>query len=282
MNISDQIFLTECPRDAIQAIRPFISTEKKIRYNQLLLDSGLFDVLDFGSFVSKRAVPQMADSGEVASGLKKNSRTKLLAVVAHEDGATEACQHENIDYIGYPFSISEQFQLRNTRSTIAASFLRVDKLQETAGRTGQNLVVYLSMAFGNPYGDPWSIDLVLEWIERIGHLGIEHFSIADTTGEGDEKRIQNVLRSVLDSFPSLHFSAHLHSRPEEAAGKISAAREAGCRHFEGAMLGFGGCPFAQDHLVGNIPSEELILKFRPPENQIVGQLQQAFNELINT
>lgn len=280
MDTTGEVYLTECSRDAIQGIDVFIPTEKKVHYLQQVLDSQLFDVLDFGSFVSEKAVPQMADTHMTASALEKKGKTKLLAIVAHEDGAAEATKCKNLDYIGYPFSLSEQFQLRNTRSTVAASFLRVGKLQEMAERAGKTLVVYLSMAFGNPYGDPWSIDLLLEWTERIHSLGVTRFSIADTTGEGNENRVKKVLQSMYDAYPAMDFSVHFHSRPQDAERKISIAYDAGCRHFEGAMLGFGGCPFAQDHLVGNVDSETLLQRFRNTKPDEIRQMQESFRQLI--
>lgn len=281
MQNNNGISLVDCPRDAIQSISPFIATEKKITYIQRLIDSGLFDAVDFGSFVSHRLVPQMRDTHQVLSGLTANQRVKLLAVVANLRGAEEAIGTGKIDYIGYPFSISETFQQRNTNSSIPQALNTIQEIQLRIGEQDRTeLVVYLSMAFGNPYGDPWNDQQVTHRMEQLLKLGIKRFSLADTTAEAHPDRVFSVIQAVTDAFPQVSFSVHLHSLVEDALLKIDAAFQAGCRRFEGALLGYGGCPFAQDDLVGNIPSELLIDRFSKGSYAEVAPLMDAFQKLI--
>lgn len=250
--------IVECPRDAMQGIHHFIPTEDKIVYINQLLKVG-FDVLDCGSFVSSKAIPQMRDTKEVLESLDKlSSPTKLLVIVANLRGAEEAVSFKQIDYLGFPFSISETFQLRNTNSNLNESFDRVKQIQELCTSSGKQLVVYLSMAFGNPYSDPWNVDLVLEWLDRIATLGISTFSLADTVGSADKELIKNVFLSVKKNANNLEVGAHLHSRYDEAKEKIQVLFDAGCERIDSAVGGYGGCPMAKDDLVGNIPSEVLI------------------------
>ena len=278
--MSSSVQLVECPRDAIQGIHTFIPTTKKIAYINDLIASDLFEYIDCGSFVSPKAVPQMQDTADVLAGIEKVNNTKLLAIVANERGAEQAIEQEKIDFLGYPFSISETFQQRNTNSSIEDSFERVKSIADKTMNSSKELVVYISMAFGNPYGDHWHEEMVLDWIEKLQYLGINRFSIADTTSEASEDDVKSLFLSLNKDFPTLDFSAHLHSRIESALLKIDAAFHAGCRRFEGAFLGFGGCPFAQDDLVGNIPMELLLDRFQRGTTESRKQLMQGFEELI--
>lgn len=282
MSNKEVIQLVACPRDAIQGIKHFIPTAKKISYIHQLMDSNLFDCIDFGSFVSSKAVPQMQDTIQVLEGIEKKGNIKLLAIIANERGAEMAKPLDKIDFLGYPFSISETFQQRNANSTVEESFQRVEQIKNIMSGGKQELVVYISMAFGNPYNDPWSTDLVLEWIEKLSALGISRFSIADTTSEASPESIKMLFTLIKHTFPKLVFSIHLHSRAEKALLKIDAAYEAGCRIFEGAMMGYGGCPFAQDDLVGNIPMEMLLRRFKNPNEAKIQALLTEFQELIAT
>ncbi len=252
------IQITECPRDAMQGLADFIPTETKIQYLNALLRVG-FDTLDFGSYVSPKAVPQMADTAEVLAGLDLSSTsTKLLAIVANRRGAESAAAQAAIHFLGYPFSVSETFQQRNTRKSMAESLDLVKDMLERCEGAGKELMVYLSMAFGNPYGDPWSPELVEEWAEKLVEMGVEHLALADTVGTADTESIQQLFTALLPRFPEVHIGAHLHAKPEERLGKIAAAYEAGCRSFDVAMRGFGGCPFADDELTGNVATESLL------------------------
>ncbi len=253
-----RVFLTECPRDAMQGIKPFIPTEIKLKYLQSLLRVG-FDVLDFGSFVSHKAVPQMRDTHEVIQQLDlRDTKTKLLAIVANSRGAEDALLYPQIDYLGYPFSISENFQVRNTNKTIAESTQVLDKIAHRVQQAGKELVVYLSMGFGNPYGDPWSPELVGEWVERLAQKGIRRISLSDTVGVAQPKTIRSLFDHLLSVHPNVLFGAHLHANPNEAVEKIEAAFDGGCRAFDSAIRGLGGCPMAKDALTGNVPTEKLV------------------------
>lgn len=274
-----RIDLIECPRDAIQGIRDFIPTERKIAYINQLLASGLFEYIDFGSFVSAKAVPQMSDTAAVLEGLEKGD-TKLLAIIANKQGAEMGASFEKIDFLGYPFSISETFQKRNANSTIAESFERVQLICDLLQNRNQELVVYISMAFGNPYGDVWHEDIVLQWMEKLAALGIRRFSIADTTSEASVESIASLFELIAGNFAHLSLSMHLHARVEEALLKINAAYGAGCRRFEGAFLGYGGCPFAKDDLVGNIPTELLLDRFKRSTLEQNMKLMEAFQYMI--
>ncbi|MCP9767199.1 hydroxymethylglutaryl-CoA lyase [Lacihabitans sp. LS3-19] len=277
---NDEIILVECPRDAIQGMKAFISTDKKIAYINLLINSGLFDWIDFGSFVSPKAIPQMADTAEVLKKLNlENTQTKLLSIVVNEKGAENASEYEAVKYLGYPFSISEIFQIKNTNVGISESFERLKNITEIANASQKEMVVYISMAFGNPYGETWNYDLVLDWIEKIKQLGIREFSLADTTSEASLDDIKSLFEKCIKQFPELRIGAHFHSTKTESLNKIKVAYEAGCRKFDGAILGFGGCPFAEDEMVGNIPSEDLLDFF---ENKTdISYLKTAFQKLIS-
>lgn len=253
-----RIFLTECPRDAMQGIKTFIPTEKKVKYLQSLLRVG-FDVLDFGSFVSHKAVPQMRDTHEVIQQLDlQNTKTKLLAIVANRRGAADALSYPQIDYLGYPFSISENFQMRNANKTIHDSLGVLADIVSEVNRLGKELVVYLSMGFGNPYGDPWSPALVAEWVEKLTQMGVGRILLSDTVGVAQPETITTLFEYLLKTHPNVFFGAHLHATPDQAVAKIQAAYAGGCRAFDSAIRGLGGCPMAKDELTGNVPTEKLI------------------------
>ena len=252
-----RVFLTECPRDALQGIKAFIPTDVKVKYLQSLLRVG-YDVLDFGSFVSPKAVPQMRDTHEVVKQLDlSDTKTKLLAIVANERGAAEALSYEQISYIGYPFSISENFQMRNTNTTIEDSLVLVNRLVKHASSVNREVVVYLSMGFGNPYGDPWSPGLVADWVSRLVDMGVARISLSDTVGMAQLKTITDLFAHLLQAYPAIVFGAHLHAKPNEATSKIEAAYAGGCRAFDRAIRGLGGRPMAQDGLPGHAPTEKL-------------------------
>ncbi len=273
--------LIECPRDAIQGIKHFIPTEKKIKYINLLLESNLFDTIDFGSFVSPKAIPQMADTAEVVRGLNlSQTKTKLLAIIANERGAMEACQFEQISYLGYPFSISETFQRRNTNATIAESLERVKAIQEITEKANKKLVIYISMGFGNPYGDEWNAEIAIKWVDELQKLGIKIFSLSDTVGVATPESITYLFENLIPKYPNLEFGAHLHTTYDTWQEKVDAAYNAGCRRFDGAFLGYGGCPMAADELVGNMPMENLLLLPAKGEYNIE-HLKTAFQELIS-
>lgn len=251
------VFITECPRDAMQGIKEWIPTEKKIAYLNDLLKCG-FDTLDFGSFVSPKAIPQMQDTTQVLAALDA-SDTKLLAIIANERGADDASEQERISFLGYPFSISETFQLRNTNATIEESLKRVEAIDSICAKSDKELILYLSMGFGNPYGDPWSADLVAEWTGRLTSLfKVSRLSLSDTIGAATPALVRNVFDTVVQSFPDLTVSAHLHTLPENARALTEAAFLGGCRYFEGAIKGYGGCPMAKDDLTGNMPTESIL------------------------
>lgn len=250
--------LIECPRDAWQGFHPFIPTEIKLAYLNQLIRVG-FDTIDFGSFVSPKAMPQVQDTAWIAERLDvSGSNTSLLAIVANERGATDACRFEQIGYLGYPFSISETFQQRNTGAGIAESYERVKHIAALCQKHGKELVIYISMGFGNPYGDPWKPEIVMEWVEKLAALNVKTFSLADTVGVAEVMDILRLFTSLIPHYPELEFGAHFHTRPEDWRVKTQAAYDAGCRRFDGALLGYGGCPMAQDDLVGNMPTERLV------------------------
>ena len=256
------ITLVECPRDAMQGWPHIIPTAKKIAYLNALLNVG-FDVLDFGSFVSPRAVPQLADTAEVLAGLHwRESATRLLAIVANFRGAEEAAGHDAVRYLGFPFSVSETFQLRNTNKTIEGSFATVEEMVDLCARTQKELVVYLSMGFGNPYGEPWNEAIVLQWAAALARLGVKTLSVADTVGVAKAEHVFSVLDLLIRELPRCTIGVHLHSTPHGRKAKVEAALEAGCSRFDGALKGIGGCPFAGDELVGNIDSEWMIGYFK--------------------
>lgn len=250
-----KVRLTECPRDAMQGLTQFVSTDLKIDYIQSLMSVG-FHCIDFTSFVSPKAIPQMADAHELTLAIQKTSATKLLAIVANEKGFAQAASYDKIDMIGYPLSISESFQKRNTNKDIAASYELLDRMIDYNAK--QELVIYISMAFGNPYQDPWSIAICMEQVARLIDKGIQHISFADTIGTAKSDDIRLLFETSCKYYPDIEFSAHFHSRPEISIEKISTAFQSGCRNFDSALLGFGGCPFAEDHLVGNINSITLL------------------------
>ncbi len=255
---SAHVKLIECPRDAMQGRHAFIPTTVKTAYMQQLLACG-FDTLDFGSFVSPKAIPQMRDTAAVVAGLDlSQTQTKLLAIVANRRGAVAALQHPEIDYLGYPFSVSETFQLRNTNATLADSVERVKQIQELTLRAGKQLVVYLSMGFGNPYGDPWNVEVVEQWLARLAALDIKIFQLSDTIGVSSPASITYLFSSLIPRYSQLEIGAHLHTTPATWEEKVVAAAEAGCTRFDGAIRGFGGCPMARDELTGNMPTERLI------------------------
>ena len=250
--------IVECPRDAMQGIQSFIPTTEKVKYLQFLLQVG-FHSLDFGSFVSHRAVPQMRDTAKVLDQLDlSDTKTKLLAIVANLRGAETALCFEQIEYIGFPFSISENFQMRNTHKTISESLHTLEQIKELTDKCNKTLVVYLSMGFGNPYGDPWSIDVVSKWVERLAQMEIEIISLSDTVGQAASEDISFLYSSLIPAFSSIEFGAHFHTHPNRGYEKLKAAFDAGCRRFDGAIHGFGGCPMASDALVGNMPTEKVI------------------------
>jgi hydroxymethylglutaryl-CoA lyase len=256
-NHKPQTVLVECPRDAMQGWAAFIPTEKKIAYLNTLLQVG-FHTLDFGSFVSPKAIPQMADTAAVLKGLRWNTATRLLAIIANVRGAEEAAAFDEITYLGFPFSVSETFQLRNTNSTIAQSLQRVEEIQRICVQRNKQLVIYISMGFGNPYGDAWSEAIVFDWINKITALGVQIISLADTVGLATPQQVFSVTSYVVQHLPQHQIGVHLHSTAENREAKIAAAWQAGCRRFDGAMKGIGGCPMANDELVGNIDTEWLI------------------------
>lgn len=250
--------LVECPRDAMQGWKTFIPTEKKIAYLQSLLKVG-FDTLDFGSFVSPKAIPQMADTSDVIRELNTtDSKTKLLAIVANQRGADEAAASEKINCLGFPFSVSETFQQRNTNSSIQESLKRVEEIQKICGANDKTLVVYISMGFGNPYGDPYSEEIVFEWVNRMVELDVSVISLADTVGLASPGLVHDITAYLVESLPGVEIGVHLHSSPDNWKAKTEAALTAGCLRFDGALKGIGGCPMADNDLVGNMNSEWMI------------------------
>jgi hydroxymethylglutaryl-CoA lyase len=250
--------IIECPRDAMQGLPDFIATELKVSYINHLLRVG-FDTIDFGSFVSHKAVPQMRDTDKILAGLyRSGSNSKLLAIVANFRGAKQAVSLGGIDYLGFPLSISETFQIRNTNRTIAEAITTVEEIQNLCLKNSLQLVTYLSMGFGNPYDDPYNPDIVVSLVERLNGLGIGIISLADTIGVSSVKNITELFGSLISAYPGIEFGAHLHSGPNGVQEKIVAAFNSGCQRFDGALKGFGGCPMANDHLIGNIPTEVLV------------------------
>ncbi|TAL56413.1 MAG: hydroxymethylglutaryl-CoA lyase [Bacteroidetes bacterium] len=280
---SSAVRLIECPRDAMQGIHDFIPTEKKIAYINSILKCG-FDTVDFGSFVSPKAIPQMRDTAEVLQGLDLPSRSvpqsrnsppfgelegavgsRLLAIVANTRGAEDAVAFDEITYLGFPFSISETFQQRNTNSSLAESLKRVEEIQSLCQKKSKQLVIYISMAFGNPYGDEWNIGKVEQWVKKLSGLGIKIFALSDTIGVSNPENINYLFSSLIPSFPQLEIGAHLHTTPATWEEKVDAAYHAGCRRFDSAIKGYGGCPMATDKLTGNMPTENLLSYFNKKE-----------------
>lgn len=260
-SLQKNIKLIECPRDAMQGLHDFIPTQLKAEYINMLLRVG-FDTLDFGSFVSPKAIPQMKDTAEVLSMLDlSSSQTKLLAIIANQRGAEDAVQHAAISYLGFPFSVSETFQLRNTNSTIAQSFDTVKRIQELCSKNGKTLVIYISMGFGNPYGDPWNTEIVGQWTEKMIQEGIHIISLADTVGMAKKEDISYLFSELIPAYPGIEFGAHLHVTPQAWEEKLNAAAEHGCSRFDMAIRGFGGCPMAEDRLTGNLATENAVKYF---------------------
>lgn len=275
--------IIECPRDAMQGIKMFIPTEKKVQYMQSLLRVG-FDTLDFGSFVSPKAIPQMQDTAEVLAQLDlSETKTKLLAIIANTRGAELASVHKEIQYLGFPFSISENFQMRNTHKTIAESIVTLQEILEIANKTNKEVVAYLSMGFGNPYGDPWNVDIVGEWTEKLAAMGVTILSLSDTIGTSTPEDITYLFSNLIPKYPNIEFGAHLHSTPDTWFEKTNAAYQAGCRRFDGAIKGFGGCPTAKDDLTGNMPTEKMLSYFtanKVETNIRMTSFEAAYNEAL--
>ncbi len=269
-HLTKSIKLIECPRDAMQGWKDFIPTEKKISYINSLLKVG-FDTIDFGSFVSPKAIPQMADTKEVVGRLELEvGGTKLLAIIANLRGAEEASVYDQVTYLGFPFSVSETFQQRNTNSTIEESLERVEEIQNLCIKTGKQLVIYISMAFGNPYGDLYDEEIVFEWVNKMMGMDIQIISLADTVGLATPEQVYDITSFLIESLPGTEIGVHLHSTPGNWKEKLDAAVKAGCMRFDGALKGIGGCPMADDQLVGNMNTEWMINFFK--EHLLLPQL----------
>ncbi|MGG5578605.1 hydroxymethylglutaryl-CoA lyase [Myroides sp. C15-4] len=275
--------IIECPRDAMQGIKMFIPTEKKVQYVQALLRVG-FDTIDFGSFVSAKAIPQMIDTTEVLAQLDlSKTQSKLLAIIANTRGAEEASVHKEIQYLGFPFSISENFQMRNTHKTIAESLVTLQEILNIANKTNKEVVAYLSMGFGNPYGDPWNVDIVGEWTERLATMGVKILSLSDTVGSSTPEVIDYLYSNLIPAYPEIEFGAHLHTTPDSWFEKIDAAYKAGCLRYDGAIKGYGGCPMAKDDLTGNMPTEKMLSYFTANKietNLSAMSFESAYNEAL--
>ncbi|MEM6632326.1 MAG: hydroxymethylglutaryl-CoA lyase [Bacteroidota bacterium] len=278
--IHRKIHITECPRDAMQGIKEFIPTDLKVSYLNALLKVG-YDRLDFGSFVSSKAIPQMVDTPAIVERLEvEETGTDLSCIVVNERGATTACSYSQIQFLGYPFSISETFQIRNTRKTIQESVRILDSIQNLCVKHNKSLLVYLSMAFGNPYEDEWSIELLSDWAEQMSNMGVSDIALADTVGRANAEQVQSVFSPLLTAYPRIQWSAHLHAHPKDRMKLIDAAYQSGCRRFESAISGFGGCPFAKDELVGNLATES-VLEYASQKNLKLGLDQQAFRKAVD-
>ncbi len=276
--------LIECPRDAMQGIKShFIPTEAKAQYINSLLRVG-FDTIDFGSFVSPKAIPQMRDTAAVLNQLDlSNTQSKLLAIVANIRGAQDASQFEEIDYLGYPFSISENFQMRNTGKTITQSLQIIEELLTISAKTNKKVVAYLSMGFGNPYGDPWNVEIVSKWTDQLSKMGVTILSLSDTVGTSTPEIIEYLFSNLIPEYPTIEFGAHLHTTPTTWFEKVDAAYKAGCNRFDGAIKGYGGCPMAKDDLTGNMPTEKLITYFNQQKaftNIQAMSFESAYNEAL--
>ncbi|MBK7558758.1 MAG: hydroxymethylglutaryl-CoA lyase [Chitinophagaceae bacterium] len=259
--MNKNVKLVECPRDAMQGWPHQVPTQKKIEYINALLKVG-FDTIDFGSFVSPRAIPQMADTKEVIQKIKsQNSKTKLLAIIANERGAQDAVVFDEISYLGFPFSVSETFQMRNTNSTIMQSMVRVEEIQDLCIKNKKELVVYISMGFGNPYGDVYNEAIVFDWVNKLVDMDIKIISLADTVGLATKEQVYQITKYLVGSLPETEIGVHLHSTPSNWKEKVDAALQAGCMRFDGALKGIGGCPMADDELVGNMDTELMIPYF---------------------
>ena len=273
--------LIECPRDAMQGLHDFIPTETKASYINQLLKVG-FDTIDFGSFVSPKAIPQLRDTAEVLSQLDLSAtKSKLLAIVANQRGATDACNFEEINYLGFPFSISETFQQRNTNSNIEESLIRVADIQNMCVKHNKKMVVYISMAFGNPFGDDWNSNIVIEWTNKLAQMGIEIVALSDTIGVSNPENISYLFKNIVPEFTNVEIGAHLHTTPTTWEEKVNAAYQNGCIRFDGAIKGFGGCPMATDDLTGNMPTENMVDYFHK-NNVDIGINNEVFQQsLIN-
>lgn len=277
--MQQRITLVECPRDAMQGWKHFIPTAQKVAYLNTLLKVG-FDVLDFGSFVSAKAIPQMADTKDVIPQLDlSNTQTKLLAIIANTRGAEDAVAYDEVHYLGFPFSISETFQLRNTNKTIAESLKQVEEIQELCVKKNKELVVYISMGFGNPYGDPYNAEVAIKWVGQLASMGIKTIAMSDTVGVAKPDNIEYIFNSLVPEFKDVHIGAHFHSTIDSWEEKIQAAYNSGCFRFDSAMKGIGGCPMAKDELVGNLATENLV--WWCEKQQIELNLnKEAFNEAL--
>lgn len=268
--------IIECPRDAMQGIHGFIPSKTKAKYINSLLDVG-FDTIDFGSFVSPKAIPQMKDTAQVLGMLDlSKTQSKLLAIVANLRGANDACEFEEIDFLGYPFSISETFQLRNTNATIEESLHRVSDIQAKCLKAGKELVIYISMGFGNPYGDEWNVEICQKWVDALAAMNIKHIALSDTIGVASPESISYLFGHLIPPYPDVEFGAHLHTRQDNWKEKVIAAYIHGCRRFDGAIKGYGGCPMAKDELTGNMPTEHLVHYFNSIDENISIDME-AFN-----
>lgn len=276
-----KVKIIECPRDAMQGIKTFIPTEVKVQYIQSLLRVG-FDTIDFGSFVSPKAIPQMQDTAEVLAQLDlSKTESKLLAIIANTKGTEMASVHPEIQYLGFPFSISENFQMRNTHKTIAESLVTLQEILDIANATDKEVVAYLSMGFGNPYGDPWNVEIVGEWTEKLAKMGVKILSLSDTIGSSTPEVIDYLFSNLIPKYPEIEFGAHLHTTPDKWHEKVDAAFKAGCTRFDGAIQGFGGCPMAKDDLTGNMPTEKLLSYFtaqKAETNLSAMSFESAYNE----
>lgn len=277
--------IVECPRDAMQGIHPFIPTERKIDYINSLLKVG-FDTIDFGSFVSEKAIPQLKDTKEVVEKLDvEKTSSKLLSIVANVRGAKSACEYEVINDLGFPFSLSETFQQRNTNRSMSEAFDVVKEISDLSNKFEKRLVVYLSMGFGNPYNEPWNVEIVEEWAEKMAQEGVKVLSLSDTIGSSTPENISYLFQSLIPRFPAVEFGAHLHTTPNTWHEKVHAAWSAGCTRFDGAIKGFGGCPMATDNLVGNMPTEKL-LNYAAQNHLTTGvnglAFESAYNEALKT
>ncbi|QXP68084.1 hydroxymethylglutaryl-CoA lyase [Polaribacter sp. AHE13PA] len=281
-----KVKIIECPRDAMQGIKShFISTDQKALYINSLLKVG-FDTIDFGSFVSPKAIPQMRDTAAVLSKLDlSRTQSKLLAIIANVRGANDASVFEEINYLGYPFSISENFQMRNTHKTIQESIETLDEILNIADKTNKEVVAYLSMGFGNPYGDPWNVEIVGEWTEKLSKMGVKILSLSDTVGTSTPEVIDYLFKNLIPQYPSIEFGAHLHTTPDKWHEKVDAAFKAGCNRFDGAIKGYGGCPMAKDELTGNMPTEKLLSYFTAQKADInlkPMSFESAYNKALET
>jgi len=273
------IKLIECPRDAMQGIKEFIPTERKAAYINQLLKVG-FDTIDFGSFVSPKAIPQMRDTAQVLQQLELDqSDTNLLAIVANRRGAEDASQFEEIRYLGYPFSISQTFQLRNTNATIEESLERIQQIQDICQSSGKELVAYISMGFGNPYGDPWNVEIVQKWTNELFERGIRILQLSDTIGVSSPESISYLFSQLIPAYPEVEFGAHLHTVPDKWEEKVISAHQNGCLRFDGAIRGYGGCPMAKDDLTGNMPTENMVYYFNKEKVEMGIDLE-AFNQAV--